>query len=450
MRARSRRRGRVAAALGVALAAVAAVGPAPAPAAGARPGGAAQPGPLPPILTATELAPLPGDPPGTVPVVRDVNDDGLVAGSSAGRATVWRRDGRPAALPSGTAAVHVNDRGDVVVEVRDGDPYRWRSGTVTPIVTDWAGGATARFLDESGRVLLTPRSAPGSRNALWQDGTLIELGSPDGRPLHVTGLSGAGHVIGETAGPDGPRPWLWHRGTFTALATDPTGTGRAVAVNTSGQVAGLVDSAGPGGTTGVLWDPAAGTTTELGLVPADVNDRGQVAGVRTEGTRRYGYLWDDGVLTRLGDLGPVAPGPAEVNEVGQVLGTFDLAGTPHHFLWVGGYVVDLGPVRDPAHTAESALNDAGEAAVSVAAQRTRPAGARLWHVDHVGEPPWNPDTCVLANNWAHVRDARAIAFAGHAWAVGSLAHLGPLGATTALRQDAQPPGAGPWRPVGSC
>jgi hypothetical protein len=437
MHARGRRRGRAAAALGVALVAAAAVAPAPA---------GAQPGPLPPILTATELAPLPGDPPGTVPVVRDVNERGLVVGSSAGRAALWRRDGAPVVLPSGAAATHVNDRGDVIVDVPGGDPYRWRSGAVTPLATDWAGGATARFLDEAGRVLLTPWSAPGSRNALWQDGTLTEIGSPDGLPLQVTGLSDAGHVIGETAGPAGRRPWLWHRGGFTALTAGPGGsttTGRAVAVNAAGQVVGL---AGRDGTTGVLWDPAAGTTTELGLVPADVNDRGQVAGVRTEGTRRYGYLWDGGVLTRLADLGPTASGPAAVNELGQVLGTFELGGTPHHFLWVGGYVVDLGPVRDPAQAAEAALNDAGEAAVSVAAQRTRPAGARVWRVDDVGEPPWNPDSCVVANNWAHVRDGRAVTYFGHTWAAGSLVHLGPLTATSALREEP----AGTWLPVPSC
>lgn len=432
------------------LAALAVVSVAPAGAAPIPAARVGQPGDLAPIVTAAGLPALDGSPAGTVPVPLDVNDRGDVVGESFGRPVVWR-GGRPVELPAGGGwaayATHVNDRGDVVVDIADGGAYRWRDGEVTSIETGWPDSRPL-FLNEQGEVVLTQPSSGGRLNGVWQDGAFTAIPPPDGRYLVMTGLSDAGHVTGDGAGAVPTLtpivPWLWHDGAHTLLAW--LGTTRAV--NRAGHVVGIAPSAG-----GVLWRD--GLTIPLGLVPTDINERGQVVGVREADDGLHGVRWDEGVLTDLGVVGSstitVPAGPMTMDEQGRAAGTRVANGQIRYTLWASGHTVDLGLAHpDAAQTGITvkplAMNDRGQVVGSLHGENGEPGRAVMWSIEDDGDPVEPDDGCILANNWAHARDGRATSFLVHAWAAGSGQYLGPVTDTTALR-EARP---GTWELVDAC
>ena len=84
----------------------------------------------------------------------------------------------------------------------------------------------------------------------------------------------------------------------------------AIAINNSGQIAGISDPPGDATTYAVLWQN--GAITNLGVLPGDVlsvandiNAQGQVVGVScdAEGDCRA-FLWDHGVMMDLNSLIP--------------------------------------------------------------------------------------------------------------------------------------------------
>jgi probable HAF family extracellular repeat protein len=383
-----------------------------------------QPGPEVPRATATVLPSLPG----TSAVVHDVNDQGEAVGESGGRPVLWR-DGSPVTLaPERGVATEVNDRGDVLVE---GDGvYHWRAGRVTRI----PGATDAVDMNERGQVLL------GSPPGVWDADTaqLTPISGPPGLLMNVYGISDGGHVAGLVYGGTAydTGTFVWRDGTMTRLGRlAPTQVlDFAAAANASGEVVGLEGDDG----LGVIWRD--GLTTPLGLRPLAINDGGQVVGTRDLASGRRAAVWDDGVLTDLGSLG--AGGRAVgINELGQVIGYHRYTDGLHYFVWTKGWRVDLGRVADTG--VAISINDRGQVAVTSADR-----GAVVWQIDDSGvEPPAEADgRCVLANNWAHVRDGRAVSYLWWAWAAGTSQYLGLVTDTTSLRRSP----AGSWQMVDAC
>lgn len=211
------------------------------------------------------------------------------------------------------------------------------------------------------------------------------------------------------------------------------------------------------GTGGVLWRD--GLELPVSLRPTDIDDRGQIVGSRRVGDAWHAFRWDDGVLTRLGevgrDLGPflLRPyGPVAVNESGHALGLReDAAGRIRHMLWAGGYAIDLGTagLRQSSlvlPVLPFALSDQGHVVVTELGDDGAPDRALLWTMTYPGDPAPPDDECILANNWAHVREGRATSYLVYAWAAGSETYLGLTTGTTALRRS----GPDTWDLVDSC
>jgi probable HAF family extracellular repeat protein len=265
----------------------------------------------------------------------------------------------------------VNDRGDVVGESFPVDPATGRSGS--PRATRWVNGVPrdlgmGEAFDVSARGTIAGTHFPGGES-LWKDGewTALGVGSP-GFPLFVNkfdtvassvpfigaaihaytlrdgvltdlgtlggtesqslAINDRGIVVGfaRTAGDAAIHPFKYERGVMTDLGTLGRQQGKAVDVNNHGVIVGYVSD---------LFDGASAAFIDDGVmrllfpgraccsVPSAINDRGDVVGV-LDGTQ--GFLLEDGVLTRLGDLPAVrAAGwtrllPRAINDRGWIVG----------------------------------------------------------------------------------------------------------------------------------
>jgi probable HAF family extracellular repeat protein len=323
------------------------------------------------VVTTTVLPLLDETGPDSYGRAVDINNRGVVVGSSGRWPTLWRR-GEVVALtdeepPAGGRATGVNERGEVIV-LRLGQPLtRWFRGRTTELDL----GPESRLwglagFNDRGQALLMRWVTQGAELGIWEpDGSFTPIPAPEGYSMAPVGLSEAGHVAGNLTplGGFGQRPFVWKDGELTVLAE----SGLVRGVNGRGEVAGVVfDPDDPdrwplGRAT--VWDRG----DEIAVVPdsvrfssvEDINDRGQVVGVWATGaTEAHAYLWDDGRLTDLtAPSGGSAVNPTQVNERGQVVGRYSVdAFNFRTFFWDHGQMVTLGPGLAPDD-----VNDRGQA-----------------------------------------------------------------------------------------
>jgi probable HAF family extracellular repeat protein len=159
--------------------------------------------------------------------------------------------------------------------------------------------------------------------------------------------------------------FLYQSGQIADLGTLGGATSRALAINDSGQIVGVADTALE--SHAFLYDAGTGTTIDLGTLGGAesalfaINSSGFGAGFAaladgTEYAGYYTYPWLD-----LGTLGGTSSRAIAINDGGQVAGTSELAGDldAHAFLWQGGPLIDIAGAGGPSSTA-FAINDAGQ------------------------------------------------------------------------------------------
>lgn len=108
----------------------------------------------------------------------------------------------------------------------------------------------------------------------------------------------------------------------------------------SGQLPVLWTPSAPGATTGALVDLPLLANGGVDGLPRGINDVGQIAGtagVATPGYVQHVAIWTTGptgaTITDLGTFGNSGPQGIDVNDAGQVVGTFVTGGQLHAFLW---------------------------------------------------------------------------------------------------------------------
>lgn len=164
------------------------------------------------------------------------------------------------------------------------------------------------------------------RAALWENGSVRDLGTLGGPCAWGMGINDAGQVIGQsftTNATGRPKSVVWNSGDWPWT--------RPVA-GFIWQNGTMVDLSNLGGT----W-----------VQPLRINQRGQVIGWATmPGDSSYHpFLWDEGVIRDLGTLGGNNGSANDMNDAGEVVGGTQLAGGGFHaFLWRNGVMIDLGSV----------------------------------------------------------------------------------------------------------
>lgn len=202
----------------------------------------------------------------------------------------------------------------------------------TAILEGLGGTGWARDINAGGEIVgyVSQPDSEVRLPALWREGDLELLHTPDEPGGVATGINDTGVVAGYLQMPEGdPRPVVWREGVPTVLDT-PVGVGYAYAVNKHGQVVGEVEVV-DGTWQPALWDEGRLTILDtgdgVGGHARDINDVGQIAGHLQVGDPGPGWdaidpvhavMWDRGELRVLGPRGSCA---WEISDAGIVVGT---------------------------------------------------------------------------------------------------------------------------------
>ena len=223
---------------------------------------------------------------------------------------------------------------------------------------------TAYELNDHGQIA----GVAAGRAFRWEAGAVTDLGNLGGPVSRVTGMNNLGHVIGLSAPADGAPavPFRWKDGVIADLGL---GAGATVsAINDSGQIVGSTTAG-----RAFLWQD--GVVTDLGELVAgggasavDINNAGQATGSAYTGEAGdlgipflAAFRWEDGVMTRVGGNYPNA-----INNLGQVAGStpvyintgYGAAFVSKSFFYDGTTTIHL-PVPSLQNLATD-VNDAGQ------------------------------------------------------------------------------------------
>lgn len=311
-------------------------------------------------------------------------------------------------LPGGTSSCGqwINERGLIVGGATNGmiDPLTgypevnavlWKNGTIRNLGTLGGNESVAYGLNNRGQAAgfalntipdpFTTVLAFGATQAhafLWQDGVMQDLGTLGGPDSIAYIVNERGQVAGASFTNSTPNPttgyptfdpFLWEDGKMLDLGTLGGTAGGTNDMNNRGQVVGNSNMAGDNSQHPFLWDPKKGLI-DLGTFGGSngtaqwLNDAGEVVGQADLPVSGHdAFLWKNGVMTDLGNLGRTSSAEG-INSSGQIVGGSRINSTTvHGFLWEnGGPMVDLNSLVRPGSALTStftwSINDSGEIA----------------------------------------------------------------------------------------
>jgi probable HAF family extracellular repeat protein len=276
--------------------------------------------------------------------------------------------------------------------------YRWREGVMEDLGT-LAPGVSSLVAHVNDRGWGVGVSQTGNADpifggpqqvaAMWTGRRIIPLGFvPGGTESIGVSINNAGQAVGfgfnDVADPFAPIPagvqdrtFLWDRGQMIDIGTlgGPDALpGGGCDLQRPGIVVGAsYTSYAPNSSTGVptqdpfLWDN--GSMTDLGNLGGTMsfaqcaNNRQEVIGSSNlPGDQvSHAFLWRKGQITDLGTLGGNVSEAVWINDAGVIAGTADLPAPNIHdaVRWKDGKILDLGTVDGDACSRARAINAAG-------------------------------------------------------------------------------------------
>jgi probable HAF family extracellular repeat protein len=271
---------------------------------------------------------------------------------------------------AGSFATDLNNQGQVV-GYREVDGARraflYSGNTYTDLGTLGGASSWASRINNSGQISGTSEwgSGAGTVGFFYSAGVMNAIaGSETANAINDSGMVAGTTWITEPDGDMNVQGYSWSAGSMTLLGTLPYGDfSIAYGINNGGQVVGAaanaIDGAPNRPTTSFLY--ADGMMTDLGNLGGvwsgalSVNDRGQVvgySGMESIGGDLYptrAFLYSDGVLHNLGSLVDGFWSSAQdINALGQVVGWGNTPGGSAGFLYMDGVMTDLNTLIDPA------------------------------------------------------------------------------------------------------
>lgn len=321
-----------------------------------------------------------------------VNNRGEVAGDSYNaqlqpRAFLWR-DGIMTdlgALGGATSsAVAINDAGQIAGNrtITEGGPehaFFWAGGVMTDIgVVKDGNWSVATALNSRGQVVGFS-GAPGtfSRAFVWANGVLTPLPSLGGLMSRALDINDAGLIVGFSMDPDSlEHVVVWKDGALIDLGFN---SGSAVTLNERGQVAGIRYNGSS--TQAFLWENGAMTTIGAAnrIVRIDgLNAAGEVVGYVSANTESGydAFVWRDGSMTPLKTYLFTTPCPVLINNAGDIV-ALDAGGAVLHR---GGQVVRLAGPDGSGFSCAHAINNAGQVVGRARSESTMRLGV-VWEIE---------------------------------------------------------------------
>ena len=311
----------------------------------------------------------------------DINNLGQVVGESytlgggTPHAFLWQNGSMQdlSSLNQGTyysRASGINDSGQVVGGSRtpasgDTRPTLWQNGTIQDLGTfNYGtfndGSFNPRFSDTSGWAYRINNSgqiagksqeqgpSPADHAALWQNGTIQDLGTLGGFLSSAYGINNSGQVVGDSqsgAGWGAPNhAFVWKNGTMQDLGTFGGNKSTAYSVNDSGQIVGGSNLSGDLSRHAFIFENGEMKDIDtLGGVKSnayDINNSGEVVGsVAIPGSGRdfSAFIWENGEMK---DLHTLLPSDSlwslhkanAINDSGWIVGEGYINGAYHAFL----------------------------------------------------------------------------------------------------------------------
>jgi probable HAF family extracellular repeat protein len=268
-----------------------------------------------------------------------IKDLGTLGGNESSAASVNSRR-----QVTGVAANAISDPFSLFGLGTQTRAFLWQDGVMLDLGTLGGPDAVAEIINERGQVTgyaytnSTPNATTGIPTVdpfLWENGTMLDLGTLGGALGFSNDVNDRGQVVGQSdlAGDLVNHPFLWDHGVLIDLGTLGGDNGEAMALNDAGQVIGSADLLGSQTHHAFLWEH--GKITDLGTVDGDpcsneaaINSRGQIVGttLNCEGVPLHPFLWENGgPMVNLQSL--VASGSSltllltvDINDLGEILG----------------------------------------------------------------------------------------------------------------------------------
>lgn len=314
-----------------------------------------------------------------------------------------------------SVARDINNLGQVVGAAYTGRVYRgfvYGDGGLTDIGTLGGAGSWANAINDLGQIVGNAEAADGaSYGFLYSGGSMSAISGSN--YMQANGINNSGTIVGAmfVSTPENSyyHAFTWSNGSVTDLGTLPYGDGsRAYAINSHGDVVGSAANVF-NGAPNYPEDPflySNGTMNGLGNLGGpwsaalSINDLGQVVGYLGvdalpgnpgELYPTSAFIYANGQMEVIGKLTPDWVSLAsDINNLGQVVGSTRLNGDTHAFLYENGEMIDLNTLIDPASgwaiTDAAAINDLQQ----IAARACRGGvcqAVRLDLVPAVPEPP---------------------------------------------------------------
>jgi probable HAF family extracellular repeat protein len=317
---------------------------------------------------------------------------------------------------AGSQANDLNNAGQVVGWLQAGDAYHgfvWGNGLLTDIGTLGGRDSNAVAINDLGQVVGNSSiDASGASNGfLYSGGSMSALGG--GTYMQAYGINNRSAIVGSmfVTMPDDVyrHGYMLSGGTLTDLGTLPYGDGSVgIAINSHGDIVGAAASAIHGAPNypedPFIWHE--GVMTGLGNLggpwgaAVSINEAGQVVGYLGldslpgnpgELYPTTAFLYANGRMEVIGGLAPDQVSRAlDVNNLGQVIGIAGLNADSHAFLYENGQMIDLNTLIDPASgwtiSGAAAINDLQQIAANACRAGVCQA-VRLDLVSAVPEPP---------------------------------------------------------------
>ena len=225
------------------------------------------------------------------------------------------------------------------------------------------GFATNAIPDPNSMYYLLAQGSPNgtqTRAFLWEDGSMQDLGTLGGPDAsagfvneegQVAGIAYLNSIVNPLTGVPTQDTFLWQNGTMRDLGNLGGSIGGPNGMNNRGQVVGTSNIAGDqtlspvslgreeDSWTWALWEEVRGRRSRS-MMPERWQAEADLPGDQTHDA----FLWKNGVVTDLGNLG-VTSFPHAISASGQVVGSSRIdatLGNGRAFLWEnGGPMVDL-------------------------------------------------------------------------------------------------------------